>query len=927
MSDHDDMDDGNGGEHRDRKEGGDHRLAAFRRNAQWTERYRPSRVEDLILPRRISDLLEGVIRERRFPHLLFAGPAGTGKTTAARALCKSVGVDDYVINASLDRGIDVVRNQIIPFASCYSFSGAGKVVVLEEADSLTDEAQRGLRAPMEEYAKNCAFIFICNEPERIIQPLHSRCVNIDFAPRPAEVGQLRAECQARMRQILEAEGVEYGPKAVAEIVDQHFPDFRQITHELQGLAARGRIADGVASVVALSAAPPLGGGGPSAIGTVNGEQNTHTVPSYRSLTLVAAERVAPPNGPTGVLHTDVAITGNAMTLDEVVDQESPIPSEPATVADDGEREQLLEPHAGTAKQFISAGRFIMAESGLWALDDHGAGWVCSALEVLARGRNPRGDGWCSLLRWEDDDGRSHRLLVTDADVQRCFSQVRGKLAGGGLHIEAEASPLLRQYLNSVRVPGRFTTVSRTGWHGLPGGRVFVLPTEAIASAGMEPVMFTGAEAEEANCYNSRGTLEAWRNGVAARVHGHTRPMLATSAAFAGALLEFLDWEGGGVHFYGRSSIGKTSVCVAAPASVWGKGDPTGYVRTWRSTANALEAVAANATDTLLPLDEIGLGDPQETGTIVYQLASGVGKSRAKSDGSLSARRSWRVMMISTGELPMAAKLAERGGKARAGQLVRMLDIPADAGRGFGVFDHGGRDGNPSSLADTIKVAACSTYGTAGPAFVRRLVAEDEERVRQTIIDTVAAFKKDNVPDGADGQVQRAADRFALVAAAGELAIEFGVLPWNPGDANDAAERVFEAWVDGRGGIEPEEVRQALTQVRRFFEENGDSRFQPVDAAKDAPPVARRAGWSRGNGATRSWLVLPQVWKEEVCEGLDATETARILADRGVLRRDANGGKFARSERTPDGTKRVYVVTAAIFTPGDDSVSDGDGGSA
>jgi uncharacterized protein (DUF927 family) len=569
----------------------------------------------------------------------------------------------------------------------------------------------------------------------------------------------------------------------------------------------------------------------------------------------------------------------------------------------------------------------MTESGLWTLVEGGAILVCSAFEVLARGRNPRGDGWCSLLRWEDDDGRLHQLLVTDADVQRNFPQVRGKLAGGGLHVEAEAGRLLRQYLNSVKAPGRFTTVNRTGWHGLLGGRVFVLPTEAIAPAGTEPVIFIGAEAEEFNGYDSRGTLEAWRKGVAAGVHGHARPMFATSAAFPGPLLEFVDWESGGAHFYGKSSIGKTSACVAAAASVWGKGDTKGYVRTWRSTANALEAVAANTTDTLLPLDETGLGDPQETGTVVYQLASGAGKSRAKSDGSLSARQSWRVMTISTGELPMAAILVERGGKARAGQLVRMLDIPADAGRGFGVFDHGGRDGNSSALADAIRVAACSTYGTAGPAFVRRLVAEDEERVRQMIIDSMAAFKKDNVPDGADGQVQRAADRCALVAAAGELAIKFGILPWNPGDANDAAEGVFQAWVDGRGGIEPEEVRQALAQVRRFFEVHGECRFQPVDAAKDAPPVARLAGWSRGEADKRSWLVLPEVWKGEVCVGLDPTATARILADRGILRRDANGGKFARSERTLDGTKRVYVITAAIFTAGDDTVSDGDGGSA
>jgi len=298
---------------------------------------------------------------------------------------------------------------------------------------------------------------------------------------------------------------------------------------------------------------------------------------------------------------------------------------------------------------------------------------------------------------------------------------------------------------------------------------------------------------------------------------------------------------------------------------------------------------------------------------IYGLANGSGKARAARDGSLREPKSWRVLVLSTGEIPIETKLAEdRGRKARAGQLVRMLDIPADRGRGFGAFDHGGSDGDAGALAKAFKQAAISAYGTAGLEFVRRIIAE--EVTGDNVRAMVADFTASNVPARSDGQIDRAAHRLGLIAAAGELATAMGLVPWQASEARDAAAWALAQWIEGRGGTEPAEVRQAIEQVRLFIEQQGESRFEALDDA-DAWPVNNRAGWRKGSGPNREWMIPSEVWKTEICNGLDATLVARTLSERGMLLRAADG--FQPVRKIDGGSKRVYVVTANIFDGGGD----------
>jgi putative DNA primase/helicase len=270
------------------------------------------------------------------------------------------------------------------------------------------------------------------------------------------------------------------------------------------------------------------------------------------------------------------------------------------------------------------------------------------------------------------------------------------------------------------------------------------------------------------------------------------------------------------------------------------------------------------------------------------------------------------MVLSTGEMPMAAKINEdrNGRRAQAGQAVRLLDIQADANKGFGVFDHAGADDDAARLADAIKRGARTTYGTAGPAFVKRLLAENAKDAARHIIAAVETFVDKHASAGSDGQVRRAAQRLGLIGAAGEMAAGWGILPWEPGEAFAAAEAALASWVEGRGGTEGAEVREAISRVRLFIETHGDSRFEPVDKSEDFRPVTNRAGWRKGSGSDRLWLVPAETWKTEICSGIDAGLAARVLADRGMLLRGDDG--LQRVHRIEGRSQRAYTITAEIM---------------
>lgn len=194
----------------------------------------------------------------------------------------------------------------------------------------------------------------------------------------------------------------------------------------------------------------------------------------------------------------------------------------------------------------------------------------------------------------------------------------------------------------------------------------------------------------------------------------------------------------------------------------------GYCRSWRATSNGLEAAGLTHCDTLLCLDEMGQVDGHEAGNIAYMLANGQGKSRSRRNGSGRPPAQWRLLFLSTGELSLADKMNEAGRKARAGQEVRLVSVPADPGVGLGLFEHLYNFESAQAFADHLRQVASNFYGTPIRAYLD-LITTDREELGATVNKATKDFVEEFCPPQADGQVSRVAARFGLVAAAGELA--------------------------------------------------------------------------------------------------------------------------------------------------------------
>ena len=213
----------------------------------WVEKYRPKKVEECILPDTLKDTFQEFLSNGDMPNLLLSGTAGTGKTTVAKALCEQLGYTSLIINGSLDRNIDTLRNDISTFASTVAFDGGKKCVILDEADYLNPQSfQPALRGFIEHFSKNVRFILTCNFKDKIIEPIHSRTTYIDFRVSKKELPPLMGEFMNRIIGILEDEGIKIESKpALAELIKRHFPDMRRTLNELQRYSSGGVIDKGV----------------------------------------------------------------------------------------------------------------------------------------------------------------------------------------------------------------------------------------------------------------------------------------------------------------------------------------------------------------------------------------------------------------------------------------------------------------------------------------------------------------------------------------------------------------------------------------------------------------------------------------------------------------------------------------------------------
>lgn len=539
-------------------------------------------------------------------------------------------------------------------------------------------------------------------------------------------------------------------------------------------------------------------------------------------------------------------------------------------------------------------------------------WVCGWLQVAAYTRNSDGRAWGRLLEFKDPEGEVHSWAMPMGLLQMDGSAYRAILADRGLVIAPgrKARDLLTNYIQTAQPSAWVRCVERTGWHAA----AFVFPDEIIGETGGERVLLQ-TDNNRRHVYQQAGTLTDWQREVAAPCVGNTRLTFGVSTAFASMLLYFFpDEENGGFHLRGSSSIGKSTILRVASSVFGGRI----FMQSWRATANGLEAVAAQHNDSLLCLDELKQVDPKEVGEIIYMVVNGSGKGRADRAGCARARQTWRLLVLSSGEMSLEDHIITVGKRVYAGEETRLADIPADTGR-YGAFEelHGLPSGE--ALARELKAAVERNHGMASREFVRRLTAPVGdgrllEKLRARLLEGRHEFMTRYIQGGANGQVLRVATRFALVETGGELATELGITGWPEGEAKRAAAACFSSWLDARGGTGDQEIYAALSQVRRFFELHGESRFTPWETALAGDSrTMNRAGFRRVNeqGETE-FYVLPEVFKREICAGCNWRQVARALVERDVLIAGENR-RSMRKERLPGlGTVRCYRLTASVL---------------
>lgn len=584
--------------------------------------------------------------------------------------------------------------------------------------------------------------------------------------------------------------------------------------------------------------------------------------------------------------------------------------------------------------------FHVADTGVWFVGVEQDGkrrppeWVCSRMDVAALTRDQDGAGWGYLLQFADALGHAKQWAMPARMLSGDGGEYRATLLNMGLRIAASprARTLLAQYIQSRRPDEFAQCTDRIGWHG----HAFVLPRETVGDEAERIVFQSDSQME--NTFKSKGTAEQWRDRVGKACIGNSRLVFSIACAFAGPLLRPAGVESGGFHLRGDSSSGKTTALKLA-ASVYGGAN---YLQRWRTTDNALEAIAAQHCDSLLILDELAQVDPKTAGECAYMLANEQSKARSTRTGMPRARLSWRLLFLSAGELGLADHMAEGMKRARTGQEVRMADIPADAGAGLGMFEqlHGHEGGAAFARYLTHGAAAC--YGAPGRAFIEWACTR-ADTLSKRVRESAALLASQIVPQGASGQVERVGSRFALVGVAGELATEAGLTGWSLGESESAAKTCFDAWLISRGGMGNGEDSAMLRAVRRFLELGGEGRFTWWHRAADDHNVKtlQRAGFrrmlnqdgdpiksnnqhlqeygermptSRGDDTTVEFFILAEVFRSEVCAGFDHRAVCKVLLANDCLIAD-KGRAYDCRPRLPGLGEKVscYRISSKIFS--------------
>ncbi len=522
-------------------------------------------------------------------------------------------------------------------------------------------------------------------------------------------------------------------------------------------------------------------------------------------------------------------------------------------------------------------------------------FICTPFRIDAMFADRQGRGWGKLVSVRSADGRWHQISIKNADLLRRSTDIIATLVDHGLKLgpDKKAKERLVALLGRWNPVECLQSVTRMGWVDDDFSAFVIGSTIVGGAAVLPPAHATGIGAGLV----SRGTAVDWKDHVGAKCLGNPLMVLAVSLAFSGPLLAAMGLSGGGLHFRGASSSGKTTLLSLA-ASVWGGRQ---LVTQWRATSNGLEAIAGTMNDMLLPLDEIAEIPARELSNAIYMLANGTGKARMTKDVTLAEQSRWRLALISSGEISVQDKLSEARLDVKTGHEVRLIDIEADS-RAYGAFDalHGAADA--SAFAETLQRLARDFHGAVGPAFVKMLISNETVSRAEALNRLVSGYTVDwlaKLPGAPDGATSRVAKRFAVIAAAGALATEFRLTGWTEHEAGNAAEKAFLDWYDRRYGTRREAVEGFVKPLQDFLTANLNSLPN-----SEGPHVAGTdpAGWRDGSRA-----YLPQTTWTRIFSGVDGTKAAQALLDMEMLLPGEEGRLARKAPRKIPGRPRLFTL--------------------
>ncbi|PWC13315.1 DNA primase [Brenneria roseae subsp. americana] len=519
-------------------------------------------------------------------------------------------------------------------------------------------------------------------------------------------------------------------------------------------------------------------------------------------------------------------------------------------------------------------------------------WLCSALNVVGIGRDEK-DQYL-IMRW--------RAIGANADTTQAIpladiGEREGwrTLKNGGVNVTTKNSlrAILADWIQRSAMHEIWHIAHATGWQC----GAYIMPDGEVIGNPDKPVLFNGRSSAAAG-YTVKGTAESWRSSIARLVDGNYSMMTGIAAALAAPLIGLSGADGFGIHFYEQSSAGKTT---AANVSASLYGNPDLLRLTWYGTALGLANEAAAHNDGLMPLDEVGQGaEPVSVAQAAYALFNGVGKLQGAKEGGNRDLKRWRTVAISTGEMDLETFIASVGRKTKAGQLVRLLNIPLSKAICF--HEHS----NGKQHADALKDAYQQHYGAAGREWIKYLADH-----QQQAIEAVRAAEmrwRGLIPADYGEQVHRVAGRFAVMEAA--LSLGKVITGWDEQTSRDAIQHSFNAWVR-EFGTGNKEHQQIIEQCEAFLNACGLSRFAPLPYDPASLPIRDLAGYrDRGkhDEAPMIFYTFPATFEGEIAKGFNAKQFAEILRSAGMLTPPTSGRGYQRKSPRIDGRQiNVYVL--------------------